>query len=119
MRRTIFACVIVALIAGATSATAANLITGSDVKNGSLTGADIKNPAIDSEDIKKGAVIKKKLSKAVRDALDDNGPAGPQGPAGPPGPGGGARWTPGPWAWGRRDRPATPRTPRSASPPSL
>ena len=134
MRRTIFACVIVALIAGATSATAANLITGSDIKNGSITGADIKNPTIDSEDIKKGAVIKKKLSKAVRDALDDHGPAGPQGPAGPPGPLGG-RWAPGSrWAAGsrcaraplgelreirdRRDRPATPRTPRSASPPS-
>ena len=102
MRRTIFACVIVALIAGATSATAAKLITGSDIKNGSITGADIKNPAIDNEDIKKGAVIKKKLSKAVRDALDDNGPAGPQGPAGPPGPAGGPAGPQGPSRWDPR-----------------
>ena len=79
MRRTIFACVIVALIVGATSATAANLITGSDIKNGSITGADIKNPTIDSEDIKKGAVIKKKLSKAVRDALEQQRAEGRQG----------------------------------------
>ena len=61
MRRTIFACVIIALIAGATTATAATLITGSDIKNGSITGADIKNPAIGNEELKKGAVIKKKL----------------------------------------------------------
>ena len=74
MRNTIIACVIVALVVGATSATAAKLVTGSDIKNGSITGADIKNPTIDSEDIKKGAVIKKKLSKAVRDALENQEP---------------------------------------------
>jgi hypothetical protein len=85
VRRTIIACVIVALVAGATSATAANLITGKDIKNGSITGADIKNPAISNEDIEKGAVIKKKLSKAVRDLLEAPGPAGPQGPVGPAG----------------------------------
>ena len=114
MGRTIFACVIVALIAGATSATAANLITGSDIKNGSITGADIKNPAIDSEDIKKGAVIKKKLSKAVRDALDDNGPAGPQGPAGPPGPAGGPAGAQGPQGPAGPQGPQGPTGPQGA-----
>jgi hypothetical protein len=86
VHRPIIACVIVALVAGATSATAANLITGDDIKDGSITAADIKNPTIDNEDIKKGAIIKKKLSKAVRDALDEKGAPGPQGATGPQGP---------------------------------
>ena len=116
MLRTIIACVIVALVAGATSATAARLITGDDIKNGSITGADIKNPAIDNEDIKKGAVIKKKLSKAVQDALDDKAPPDRRVPPDPRALLGGPL---DPRALlGRRERPATPRTPRSASPPS-
>ena len=67
MRRAIIACVIVALVAGATSATAAKLITGKDIKNGSVTGADIKKGSISNEDIENGKIYKKKLSKAVRD----------------------------------------------------
>jgi hypothetical protein len=83
VRRTIIACVVVALVAGATSATAAKLITGDDIKDGSITGADIHNPTITNKDIKKGTIIKKKLSKAVQDALEQQGgPAGPKGDKG-------------------------------------
>ncbi len=87
MRRTIIACVVVALVVGATSATAAKLITGKDIKNASLTSADIKDHTIKNQDIGNGKVYKKKLSKAVRDQLNDTGAAGgTPGLPGPPGP---------------------------------
>ena len=53
MRRTIVACVIVALVAGASTAAAAELITGADIKNGSITGKDLAHPAIGREALKK------------------------------------------------------------------
>ncbi|HYH61936.1 MAG TPA: hypothetical protein VD766_08725 [Solirubrobacterales bacterium] len=90
MRRTVIACVIVALVAGATSATAAKLITGKDIKNGSVTGADIEKGSISNEQIANGKIYKKKLSKAVRDQLNATGATGGTpglpGPPGPPGP---------------------------------
>ena len=86
MRRTIIACLIVALVAGATSATAAKLITGQDIKNGSVTGADIKDKSISNEDIENGKLYKKKLSKAVRDQLNEQGTPGPKGANGATGP---------------------------------
>src|SRR4029077_20163254 len=57
--RTIAAVVVTVLVCSAASAGAAALITGPDVKNGSLTG----------EDIKKGSVPKGDLEKGVQNAL--------------------------------------------------
>lgn len=57
--RTVAAVVMTALICGAASAGAANLITGADVKDGSLTGKDIKQ----------GSIPKSDLEKAVQSAL--------------------------------------------------
>ena len=85
MRRTIVACVIVALVAGASSAAAAKLITGADIKNGSITGKDLEHPTIGRKALKKEAVIKKKLSAKVQDMLEEKGAPGPQGPVGPKG----------------------------------
>jgi hypothetical protein len=56
-------------VVAASSATAARLITGAQVKNSSLTGADIRNRSLTSLDFR-GSV---------------RGPAGPAGPAGAPG----------------------------------
>ena len=76
------ALVMLLALVGAGSATAAKLITGADVANGSLTGADIEN----------GTVKKKDLSSGAKDALQGAaglpGPAGPAGSAGPAGPAG-------------------------------
>jgi hypothetical protein len=72
VRKTIVACVLVALAVGATTATAAQLITGKDIKNGSITGKDIARKSIG----------KKKLTAAVQRALAKQGATGPQGPAG-------------------------------------
>ena len=78
MRKTIVACALVALAVGATTATAAQLITGKQIKNRSITGKDLK----------RGAVTKKKLSAAIRAELAKRGAPGPRGPAGPVGPAG-------------------------------
>ena len=45
VRKTIVACALVALAVGATTATAAQLITGKQIKNGSITGKDIEERA--------------------------------------------------------------------------
>ena len=57
MRKTILACAVVALIASATTATAATLITSEDIKNGTIQASDIK----------KGAISENRLSDGVRD----------------------------------------------------
>ena len=109
MRGTIVACVAVALITGATSATAATLITGKDIRNGSIT----------AKDIKRGSITKARLSRTIRGQLAQVGaqggpPAvsipGPAGAAGAPGAKGdkGDTGTPGPVLsaahWGVIDR---------------
>jgi hypothetical protein len=69
VRKTILACVAVALVAGTTTATAASLITSEDIKNGTIR----------STDIKKGAISASRLSSDVQAALDEAGRAGPPG----------------------------------------
>ena len=57
------------------TAVAAELITGKDVKNGSLTGKDVKNKSLTSKDFK-GSV------QGPAGTAGAQGPAGVQGPAG-------------------------------------
>ena len=61
---------------GAASATAAQLVTGAQVKNGTLTGRDIKNRSIRTAD----------LAPSARPAQGPQGATGPQGPRGAAGP---------------------------------
>ena len=87
------ACAATAIVVGGTTATAASLITGADVKDNSLTGADIRNirtsdiadNAIRHNDIRNGTIRLADLSPALRTALARGGPVGPAGPAGPAG----------------------------------
>lgn len=51
--RTLAAVVVTILILGAATAGAAQLITGADVKNGSLTGKDVKKKSLPKKDLKK------------------------------------------------------------------
>jgi hypothetical protein len=80
---------VVALVFSCTGgAVAATLITGKQIKNGTITAADIKG----------GTIGPSKLSLGLQDAIDEGvgaagpqgaqGPAGPAGPAGPQGPAG-------------------------------
>lgn len=63
-------------LVGAGTATAAKMITGAEIANGTVTGADIMN----------GSVKKKDLSAGAKASLQGpQGPAGEQGPAGPAG----------------------------------
>ena len=68
----------VALLAlvGAGTATAASMITGKQIENGTVTGADIEKETLSG----------KHLTDAAKDKLKGaTGPAGPAGPAGPQG----------------------------------
>jgi hypothetical protein len=97
VRKTILACAAVALIVGTTSATAATLITGKQIKNGTIT----------AEDIKRGSLTGSRLAPGLRERLQAvgaqggpalPGPAGARGEAGPKGDKGdkGAQGDPGP-----------------------
>lgn len=61
------------------TATATLLITGKNVKNGSLTGADVKNSSLTSVDVKDASLL-------ARDFKTGQLPAGAQGPQGVAGP---------------------------------
>ena len=67
--RILVAIIATALVCGATAAGAAKLITGSDVKNGSLTGKDVKDGSLTGNDIKKGSVPKADLKGDVQNVL--------------------------------------------------
>ena len=84
-----------AVAAGGIGAGASALITGSQIKDGSITGADIKSGSIAGDDIKSGAIQVSDLSKGALTGLDGKdgaqgpaGPAGPKGETGPQGPAG-------------------------------
>lgn len=71
------------------SSYAALMITGRNVKDGTLTGADIKNNSVTSADIRDGSLLARdfragQLTSATS-LQPSGGPAGPQGPAGPAG----------------------------------
>jgi hypothetical protein len=69
VRKTILACVAVALIVGTTSATAASLITSEDIANGTIRASDIK----------KGTISENRLTSGVRKMLREVGLPGPAG----------------------------------------
>jgi hypothetical protein len=82
MRKTILACAAVALIVGTTSATAATLITGKQIKNGTIT----------AQDIKRGSLTQSRLAPGLRERIQGVGAQGGSalpGPAGAPGAQGG------------------------------
>jgi hypothetical protein len=60
---------------GGTAVAAGTLITGKQIKNGSITGVDVKNKSLTARDFR----------GSVRGPRGQTGPAGPQGAAGRPG----------------------------------
>jgi hypothetical protein len=70
--------VLALVVAVGGTATAARLLTGADIKNGTITGKDIKA----------GTINEKRLSDAVKAKLNAGGPRGPQGDPGAAAPGG-------------------------------
>ena len=76
------------IVAVGGTATAVKLITGKDIKNGTITSKDIKNGTIKSKDIKAGTISEKRLSNKVQSKLNSSGSQGPKGEPGTPAPGG-------------------------------
>jgi len=68
------------------SATAATLITGAKVKNGTITAKDVKNSTLTGSKVKNGSLSASDLSKSAQGSLKgakgDKGSTGPQGAAG-------------------------------------
>jgi hypothetical protein len=83
----IVAVLVVLLLAGTATATATALITGKQVRNGSLTGRDVKDHSLTVRDIARGLA-----APGPRGAVGPQGQPGPQGAVGPQGTAG----TPGP-----------------------
>lgn len=54
--RTIIIAALAALLASSATATASHLITGKDIKNGSVTGVDLKNRSVGTADLRNGSV---------------------------------------------------------------
>lgn len=66
-----------------TAVAGVDLITGAEVKDGSLTGADVRNASLSGLDIKDGSVSSKAFSLEARSNLRGlQGSAGPQGATG-------------------------------------
>jgi len=61
------------------------LITGRDIRNGSVTSADIKDRTILARDLKRSLVRSLRGQRGPRGAAGPTGFAGPAGPAGPKG----------------------------------
>lgn len=70
------------IVAAAGTATAARMITGADIKDGTITSADIKNATIKGEDIKTGTIGEMSLADSVKSKLNTGGPQGPKGETG-------------------------------------
>jgi hypothetical protein len=72
---------IVTVVSIAAVAGAANLITGKDIKNGSVTGKDVKGNSLKNKNLGKG--LQKRIAKhAATGATGLQGPTGQQGPTG-------------------------------------
>jgi Collagen triple helix repeat (20 copies) len=74
--KTVIACAVTALVVAATSATAASLITSSQIKNGTIRNVDIHKGAISLNRLTKG------VQRLVRRAAAQSGTPGPVGQTG-------------------------------------
>jgi hypothetical protein len=74
---------LVVLVACASGATAASLITGQDVKNGSLTSKDVRDGSLRAGDLKDGFPVGGAGATGPPGSAGPGGATGPTGPAGP------------------------------------
>jgi hypothetical protein len=87
--KTVLACVLVAVIATAATATAQSLITSRQIQDGTIRSVDIRDRTIRHGDLRRFTITRDRLSRAVRRSLRlraEQGPGGPQGDPGGPGP---------------------------------
>ena len=67
--RTVAAVTVTIVILAAATAGAAALITGADVKDGSLTGADVKNGSLTGADVEDGSIGSVELGAGLNKAI--------------------------------------------------
>jgi hypothetical protein len=65
---------------------AAVVVTGANVKDGSLTGVDVRDRSLFAKDLSKSTVKSLAGARGPQGAAGAQGPQGPQGPAGTPAP---------------------------------
>jgi hypothetical protein len=75
-----------ATLLAATTAGAAALIDGGDIRDNSVTGQDIRNGTLRMRDIADGAKAQLRGQDGAKGDTGAQGPAGPAGPGGPQGP---------------------------------
>jgi hypothetical protein len=76
-------------VTSASSASVRRLLTGADMKPGSITSRQIRDRSLALRDLSASAIA------SLHGAVGATGPAGPRGPAGPQGPAGGTPGAPG------------------------
>lgn len=85
----VFTVMVFAVAAAGGETNSAKLITGADIKDGSIDSRDLKPGSIQSHDIANGTILVADLSKtamaALRGAKGEPGQTGATGPAGPAG----------------------------------
>jgi hypothetical protein len=87
MRRTILACVVVALVAGATTATAQSLITSKDIKDGTIRNRDVAKNQVSLNRLSPGLQrLIRRATSTQQTALSQSAPAGAPGAPGAQGP---------------------------------
>jgi hypothetical protein len=86
MKQAIAACIVTALVVGAVSAGAASLITGHQIKNGTITNRDVHKRTISMNRLTNG--VQRILKSAGGQSTGVSGPVGPAGPKGDTGAGG-------------------------------
>jgi hypothetical protein len=84
VRKTILACLAIAMIVGATSATAATLITSSQIKDGTIQNRDIKRGAVSLNRLTDGTqnLIRRGAAQNTSASSSQPGAQGAQGPGG-------------------------------------
>jgi hypothetical protein len=78
----VLAAIVVVLLGG--TATAAHLISGKQIKNGSITGVDVKNKSLTAADFR-GSVVGVQGPTGAQGATGSQGATGARGPTGPKG----------------------------------
>ena len=73
------------------TAAAVSLVTGKQIKDGSVRGRDIGNGSLTGSDVADKSLTPADFSGSVQGPAGPQGPAGAQGPRGPPGPAGHGR----------------------------
>ena len=87
LRKSILACCVTALAVGATSATAAQLITSEDIKDETIQNRDLRDGALTWSKLRESTQNKIERMASARNTAASSSPggAGPAGPAGPKG----------------------------------